>query len=191
MIMEDSFIVNRVWIEMHRIKSWLIQIELYTHRKRHNAKVVTFLIIATSLLSVLCAIIQPFIHSNLQEYAFICNWIIGISSITAALSTVVRDFMPQVTQPESEICELDKLHDFYTDYLHQLEIVFMQRYSSDPEMNDKKLTNCFTRIAKSEGDNQSRMNRLIRGLTNSEKKTIDERTVNYFQVTFNNRKYEQ
>ena len=99
--------------------------------------------------------------------------------------------MPQVTQPESEICELDKLHDFYTDYLHQLEIVFMQRYSSDPEMNDKKLTNCFTRIAKSEGDNQSRMNRLIRGLTNSEKKTIDERTVNYFQVTFNNRKYEQ
>ena len=77
--MEDSFIVNRVWIEMHRIKSWLIQIELYTHRKRHNAKVVTFLIIATSLLSVLCAIIQPFIHSDLQEYAFICNWIIGIS----------------------------------------------------------------------------------------------------------------
>ena len=188
--MEDSYIVNRVWIEMYRIKSWLIQIELYTHRKRQNTKIVTILIIVTSLLSFLCAIIQPFMHSNLQEYTFICNWVIGISSITAALSTVVRDFMPQITQPESEICELDKLHDFYTDYFHQLEIAFMQRYSSDPDMNDKRLTQSFTKIAKTEGDNQSRMNRLIRGLTKSEKRITAERTANYFQVTYNNRKYE-
>lgn len=182
--LEQSIIVNKVWSEMHRIKSWLIQIELYTDRQRHNTKVYSMVVIVSSMICLLCAIANPIIQNNLQQYSYICNWLIGLSSITATITSVIKDFMPQIKQPESELFELDKLHNFYTGFFQKLEVAFILRYDEKSDMNDEKLINEYDNIAKTEGNRQSKMNNLIRGLSKKEKKIIDDQTEQYFQITY-------
>jgi hypothetical protein len=182
--MEQSFIVNRVWTEMYRIKSWLIQIDIYTDRKRRNSKYVSIIIIGTALLCLICAIVQLILKIFFQDFAPLCNWIIGVSSIIAAIATTIKDFMPHVMQPERELCDLDRLHEFYSSYFQKLEKAFILRYDPNSDMNDTKLTQCFDRIVSTEGENQSKMKHLIHKLKNKEKRMIDKRTDDYFNVTY-------
>ena len=169
---------------MYRIKSWLIQIDIYTGRQRRNSKFVSIVIIVSALISLLCAIVQPLVKSYLMEYAIAFNWIIGLFSIIAAVATAVKDLMPHVVQPERELCDLDRLYEFYSAYFQKLEKAFILRYDPNSDMNDIKLTQCFDKIVSSEGDNQAKMRHLIRKLKDKEKRIIDERTEEYFRVTY-------
>lgn len=91
---------------------------------------------------------------------------------------------PQILQPESELAELDKIHDFYKEYLQKLENIFVQRFDEKSKMDDEMLIARFNSIKKTEGCNESNLNRLCRGLKDKEKELIQKNTVEYFERNF-------
>ena len=169
-------VIERVWEEMHKAKAYLLQIELYTDRKRKHNRLISRLIV---LASVVCASSAPF---------HVCKWITISASFLVAIATIVKECLPNIIQPESELMELDKIHDFYKDYLQKLESLFTKRYDLKSEVNDDKMLTQFEKILKTEGKNESELNRLCRGMTTREREKIIEQVSDYFQRNFNNNK---
>jgi len=167
-------IVERVWEEMHKAKTYLIQVELYTDRMRKYNRIISFIII---LASVVCASTAPY-HN--------CKWVTIIASFLVAIATIIKECFPNLMQPESELTELDKIHDFYKEYLQKLEKLFTQRYDEKSDVDDKKMEKEFDKIIKTEGNNQSDLNRLCRKMTRKEREQCQSLASDYFQRVFNN-----
>ena len=106
--MEQSMIVNRIWTEMHKIKGYVVQIEIYTSRKRNGNKLATICAIVASVLCFLSSIIPGNIW-----------WITSIIAFASASSMLLKEFLPFIKQPESELIQLDRIHDFYKEYLRK------------------------------------------------------------------------
>ena len=165
-------ITDRVWEEMNKAKGYLIQIQLYTDRLRKRNRRISVAII---LASIVCAATIPFNPTK---------WVAFILAVLVALASIVKEFLPQILQPESELAELDKIHDFYKEYLQKLENIFVQRFDEKSKMDDEMLIARFNSIKKTEGCNESNLNRLCRGLKDKEKELIQKNTVEYFERNF-------
>lgn len=166
-------ITERVWEEMHKAKGYLLMIELYTDRKRKDNRIISYIII---LASIMCALSATF---------YLNRWITIIASIFVAISTVAKEFLPNIIQPESELAELDTIHVFYKEYLQKLENLFTKRYDEETDVNDEKMRLQFEKIVKTEGRNESELNRLCRKMKKKEKKWIEEQVSDYFQRIYN------
>lgn len=180
-MISDSIIVKRVWNEMHKIKGYIRQIEIYTSRKRHNAKVVSLVAIISSIMCI--------ISCFLNEYESF-RWATIVSAIMSSGATILKEFIPKFFQPESELCELDSIHDFYKTQLLKMENLFTQRYEKNSDMNDEQMLKCFDEILSQESDQESKLNRLCRGMKDKEKEEIKKFTIDYFLTTYNNIYYE-
>ncbi len=167
-------ITERVWEEMNKAKSYQIQIELYTDRKRRVNRRASLLVVILSLISAVTAFYPE------------CKWATIISAGFVAIVSIIKEYIPIIVQPETELRELDNIHYFYKEYLHDLEKLFLQRFESKSDVNDEKMTEIFCQIIKKEGTNEEELNSLCRKMKYNERKQIDERTKNYFERNFKN-----
>lgn len=171
-------ITERVWEEMHKAKAHQIQIELYTDRKRRVNRRASALIVLLSLISAVTALFPE------------CKWATIISSGFVVIVAVIKEYIPIVVQPETELRDLDSIHFFYKDYLHQLEKLYNKRFESKSDMDDEKMNDEFYRIINTEGKRDEELNSLCRKMTKNERKQVKERTVNYFDRNFKNMDYD-
>lgn len=161
-------ITKRVWDEMHKAKSYLLQIEIYGNRMRRLNRRVSIAIVVTSLG---CAISAFF-----PDY----NWCTVVTSVIVALSTIAKECLPTLVQPESELKELEEIRHFYKEYLQKLEKLFTERFDEKSDVDDGKMTDRFNRIIKTENDNESRLDIITRKLSQKERDIIREQSNAYF-----------
>lgn len=171
-------ITKRVWEEMHKAKTYQIQIELYTDRKRRVNRRGSVLIVLLSLISAITAVFPE------------CKWATIVSSGLVAVLAVIKEYIPIIAQPETELRELDAIHYFYKEYLQQLEKLFNQRFDTKSDMDDEKMNELFYQIIKTEGKNEEVLNSLCRKMKKDERKQVLERTNNYFDRNFKNIDYD-
>ena len=172
----NSLITNSVWVEMHRIKGYLRQIEIYTDRKRHSNRMLNSIIICSSIL---CAI-ASFFHD--VPYF---SWISIVFALVVAVLTCVKELMPHLIQPERELCELDNIHNFYSSFLQDLEYLYVQRFDAKSEIDDKIMNDRLYQLQKSEGDRVAKINLLCRKFKEEEKRKIIDETELYFRTKYN------
>lgn len=178
---KNSLITDSVWVEMHRVKGFLMQIELYTDRKRNHNRILNVVIICSSIL---CAV-ASFFHS--VPYV---PWISILSAMLVAVITCLKELIPQFIQPERELCELDNIHDFYNSLLQDLEYLYVQRFDKHSKVDDNTMNARLYQLKKTEGDRVSRINTLCRKIKKDEKKRIIEETKLYFKTKYCNQNYE-
>lgn len=167
-------ITKRVWEEMHKAKGYQIQIELYTDRKRSVNRRASILIVVLSLISAITAVFPE------------CKWATIVSSGLVAVLAVIKEYIPIIIQPESELRELDGIHYFYKEYLHQLEKLFMQRFDTKSDMDNEKMNELFYQIIKTEGKNEEELNSICRKMKKDERRLVIECTKDYFDRNFKN-----
>lgn len=172
---------DSVLVEMYRVKGFLRQIEIYTNRKRNcNRNYSAFIIVC----SIICAIASFF---SGVHYA---KWITTTSAIFVALATLFKDIVHLFSQPESELCELDNLHTFYKGYLCDLEHLYEKRFDEKSKMDESKMIEEFNKIRRKEENREERLNKLCRRIYKSEKKIINDDTINYFKIKYGNLDHE-
>ena len=174
---EESMIVDRVWDEMHKVKGFLFQIDFYTNRKRRLNRRITYLTIISAFI---CAFLALFNNCELSK------WIVFSLSLFVAITTTVKEFLPNFIQAEEELKEIDKIYDFYKEYLQKLEKLFRERYYLNTDVDDIKMESRFNSIVKTDVDMESRLNRLCRDLTDDERINIRKKTIDYFNRNFLN-----
>lgn len=159
-----------IWAEMYKIKGFLLQIERYTDRKRHNNRIGTFVVVGFSLTSAVSAFFPDY------------KLITIISAISVAATTVVKEFIPLLTQPESDLCELDRIHMYYEKYLSSMEYIYNQWLNK--RFDEKKLGIEFEKLKDTREDRETTLNRLCRKMTQAERDYIKDETKKYFNITF-------
>lgn len=177
----QNLVVNNFWLEMHKAYGFLRQIEIYTDRKRRQNRAVNIVL--------LCSVVFCSIASLYSQYV-LGHWITVFLSILVALGMFIKEFIPQISQPEGELYELDKIHDFYKDYLQNLEYYYVQRLNNNPQINDKKMNDVFNEIKKTEGDRITTLNRLCRDMSKKEIEDINSETRKHFKIKYNKDKNE-
>lgn len=165
-------IIERVWEELHNVKGYILQIEEYTDNRRKLNRGVAYLTICCALVSAITAFFPD------------CKWGTFAASVIVFVCTLLKEWAPNIFQPEEELKELDEIHDFYTKYFQALEKLFMERYDSNSKVDDTTMTSRFDKIKKTEKDNATRLNRLCRNLSKKEAKKIEKRVVEYFDRTY-------
>lgn len=159
-----------IWAEMYKIKGYLFQIERYTDRKRHNNRVGTFIIVGLTLIGAVSAFFPDY------------NLITIISAISVAATTIVKEFIPLFTQPESDLCELDRIHMYYEKYLSSMEFLYNQWLNK--QIDEKKLGIEFEKLKNTRDDRETTLNRLCRKMKQEERDYIKDETKKYFNIAF-------
>ena len=177
----QSIISNSYWLEMHKAYGIQKQIEIYTARKRNCNRVVSVVLL---IAVVVCSIASFF-----SQYMW-GHWLTVALAVIVAFATFIKEFIPQVSQPEGELCELDKIHEFYKDYLQKLEFHYIQRFDEKLKVDDNMMNKFFNEIKNTEGDRITTLNRLCRKMKDDEKKRIKEETEQYFRIKYNSNNHE-
>lgn len=170
-------ITDSVWVEMHRVKGYLRQIELYTDRKRNRYRLINIVIICSSIICALAA----FFH----EVPYV-PWINILAALIVALLTCLKELMPHFIQSERELCELDNIHKFYSSFLDELEHLYLKRFDEKSEINDSNMNDYLYQLKKTEEDRSTKINILCHNFTENEKRIIKEETEMYFKAKYNN-----
>lgn len=165
-------ITKRVWEELYKVKGYILQIELYTDNRRKRNRYGTYITIVCAIASAITAFFPD------------CKWGTIAASIIVAACTILKEWVPNIFQPEDELKELDRIHDFYKDYFQKLENLFMERHDSNSIVNDSVMRQQFNEIKNTEKDNETELNRLCRSLTKKEINTIKEQVNGYFNRTY-------
>ena len=161
---------NRVWDEMYNVYGYILQIEFYTDKKRKCNRNVSY-------TTVICAVI-----SAITAFFPDCKWGTMAASIIVAVLTIIKEWVPNILQPESELKELDEIHVFYKDYFQKLEKLFMDR--QEPIINDAEMTSQFDKIKKTEKDKETRLNNLIWKISDKDLEKLNKQTQEYFDRTY-------
>lgn len=161
---------ERIWEELKMSKSNVECIHKYNDIHRRWNRWYDFAI-------AVCAAIGAFGYLWDAIVPFISTLAIGISQL-------VKNLFPSVLQREEELSSLDTISDFYLTYMSRLEHLF---YKLDYEIESEEvIANQFFALKETECEKQSKMNKLVRKISEKEHKRIDKETTDYVnRVYFN------
>lgn len=172
-------ITNRVWEEMYKVKGYILQIEDYTDNKRKLNRNVSY-------ITIICAVV-----SAITAFFPDCKWGTIAASVIVAICTIIKEWVPNILQPEEELKELDEIHNFYKDYFQKLEKLFIERQDPDSQVNDSIMTERFDQIKNTEKDYETRLNRLLRTLCKKKINIIKKQVDDYFDRTYQDKYNEE
>lgn len=159
---------NRIWNELKQAKANILCLQRYTDNRRRNNRIYYACIAIVSSLGAL-------INSLWSGAAFTATLIIAFVSIT-------KSVMPSFLQTEPELSELDKLSDFYSNYMNVIEKIW---FDYDHEYVNEELTmKRFFEIKESECSKQSLFNKGVRGISKSMQNKIDNDAENYINEVY-------
>lgn len=154
---------NKIWEELRQAKANIICIQRYTDRNRKWSRYFNAIIIVLASGGTLGGIFK--------------QWIAVIASGLVAISTILKSLMPNFIQSEQELTELDRLMDYYSRFLNKLEKIWYNNYENI--ISDKEAISQLFDIKDDEADKCSTMNKLIRHLSEKEKKNINREAKEY------------
>ncbi|MDR2919719.1 MAG: hypothetical protein LBV72_10200 [Tannerella sp.] len=161
---------NRIWEELKQAKANIICIQRYTDRGRCLLRAIDSLIIAFSTAGALGSLID--IHIA----------VLGVSIV--ALTSILKTTLSGIAQSEQEFTELDRLMDFYSKYMNDIERIWYE--FNEKEMTESEMIHKLFEIKNDECNRYSLLNKLVRSIPEKEQKKIDIKSEEYInRVYFN------
>jgi ABC-type transporter MlaC component len=106
---------------------------------------------------------------------------VGATSIIAVI-TIIKAALPNLIQTEEELSELDRLMDYYNQYLNKLENLWYNFYSD--KINEQEMMKLLFSYKDEECNKSSVLNKGIRALSEVEQKKIDEQCREYINRVY-------
>jgi hypothetical protein len=97
-------------------------------------------------------------------------------------SSILKAILPNITQSEQELCELDRLLDFYSKYMNRLERLWYE-YNEENILENDMIHKLFE-MKEDECDKYSLLNKGIRTISKKEQKKINEESENYINSVY-------
>ncbi|MDR1347824.1 MAG: hypothetical protein LBJ63_05250 [Prevotellaceae bacterium] len=161
---------NRIWIELKQAKSNIICLQRYTDRGRKRLRIFDSAIILLSTAGALGSGVSGII------------WIAVIASGLIALGSILKSILPNITQSEQELSELDRLMDFYSKYMNNLEKLW---YEYDKKnIDERTMIMQLFEMKKDEADKYSALNKGIRSISKKKQAEIDKESENYINEVY-------
>ena len=163
---------NRIWHEFLLAKTHVKCIQRYTDRRRKWNRAFDLTI---GIIAAVGTITIPVKIKDVHPFP-------AISIALVALASLIKALVPHYFQSEEELATLDSLSDFYLKYQSKLEILM---YRVDKKQIDEDTAvKDFYKLKEIESDKESTMNRLIRNLSEKEKKFLEQDTDEYAHLIF-------
>lgn len=165
---------NRIWEELKQAKANIICIQKYTDKRRaYNRWYNAFIAVTASVGAIV-----SFKHAIVAQ----------ISSVLIGGVSIVKSVLPAFIQGETELSSLDVLADFYNKYMNSLENIW---YKFDHDIiTEEEAMKEFFELKATECDKQSQVNRLIRNISESFQKKIDQEAEKYINSVYYERNTE-
>jgi hypothetical protein len=161
---------NRIWRELKQAKSNITCLQRYTDRGRKRLRIFDSAIILLSTAGALGSSVSGII------------WIAVAASGLIALGSILKSILPNVTQSEQELSELDRLMDFYSKYMNDLESLW---YGYDKEnIDERTMIMRLFEMKKDEADKYSALNKGIRSISKKEQVEINKESENYINEVY-------
>lgn len=161
---------NKIWEELKQAHANVLCIKWYNDRQRKfNRGYQLFIAIIAS---------SGTFGYLLNDYAPL------IGSAIIAFVSVTKSIFPHFLQSEQELCDLDRIMDYYNSHMNDIECLFYQLDQSIITDNIAMEMLYYTKAI--ECKKQSEMNRLIRHISKKRKDKIVKTSEEYIdQVYFN------
>ena len=159
---------NRIWEELKQAKANIICLQRYTDRGRRKSRIINSIIIIIATIGAFGGTYN--------------KWIAIIGSFIVAMGAIIKSILPNITQTEQELSELDRLMDFYSKYMNKLEKLW---YDFDKEIfpESEAISRLFE-MKDDESDKYSFMNKGVRSISKKEQEKIDKECVEYINRVY-------
>ncbi len=159
---------NRIWEEMKQAKANVSCLLRYTDIMRRWNRWYDFFIAISASIGALGSI-----YSTLVPI---------ITSIVVAFVSIVKSLIPKLLQTETELFELDKLSDFYNDYLNSLEYLWYNYFNEF--VNEEDTMKQFFELKEKECPKMSAYNRGVRFISKKMQDKIDKESKEYINRVY-------
>ena len=159
---------NRIWEEMKQAKANIVCLQRYTDKRRTALRWYNALMITISSGGALTSLID--------------KWYAVGATILIAVMSLLKAALPNLVQTEEELSELDRLLDYYNQYLNKLEKLWYE-YDKDIISEDEMMNKLFA-YKDEECNKMSVLNKGIRSLTKKEQDKIDKECGEYIDRVY-------
>lgn len=166
---------NRIWEELKQAKANIICVQKYTDERRAYNRYYNGFIAITASAGALGTLLN-------EHVPLIASMLIGLVSI-------IKSVIPNFIQGESELSSLDVLADFYNKYMNSLENIWYRFHHGI--ITEEKAMEEFFELKDTECDKQSQLNRLVRNISESFQKEIDQEAEKYINSVYYERETEE
>ena len=172
-------IKNRIWDELFWAKVCILCIQRYTSwHRRYNRWYETFIALTASFGAF------GFLYDHLAPL---------FSTLVIGFVSVAKAIFPSLIQKEEELSSLDVISDFYVAYMMNLELLYYnyqnKLFDKDADINDHLAAEHFFMLKESECEKQSRMNKLLRKISDKNHARFNKDATDYVNRVYFN-KYE-
>ena len=166
---------NKLWEELKQAHMNILTIEWYTDKQRLYNRIYGFILAIIAGVGAFGEVLEEYLNFNVSFWSCL---IIGIMSITKAL-------LAHFLQSEEDLLELDILMNYYAAYMNELERLFYLFDNSD-KYSEEEIMEKFYTIKKKECDKRSKMNRMIRFISNKRETGLRKKSDDYLQRVYYN-----
>ena len=159
---------NRIWEELKQAKVNVICLQRDTDRGRKKLRRIDSVIIIAATVGTIGGTYNKWVA------------IAGLGLV--AVSSVLKAILPHIAQSEQELCELDRLMDFYSKYMNRLEKLW---YDYENEIiPEKETVYKLLEMKDWECDKYSLMNKGVRSISAKEQNNIDKESSEYINRVY-------
>lgn len=148
---------NKIFEEIKQSEAYILGLQKYTDKMRKRNRIFQSLLACSSCIGTLGA--------------FISLYIPAATSILATMGVIGKQIIPNLLQDEKELSELDRLMNFYTNYLTTLEIIWYE--FENEKIDDDEAAHRFLHLKETEGDKPSTYNKLVYHISSKMQTEID------------------
>lgn len=154
---------NRIFEEIKQSEAYILGLQKYTDKMRKRNRIYQTLLACSSCIGTLGA--------------FISLYIPAATSILATMGVMAKQIIPNLLQDEKELSELDRLMNFYINYLTTIELIW---YDLEKEIVDEdEAAHRFLNLKKTEGDKPSIYNKYVYYISQKMQTEIDNESQKY------------
>lgn len=165
----DNLIWNDLWVTAHTVKVFELCCSKYADKMRKRKRIFDWYIILMPSLGALLYSIDEVITL--------------IASILTAIGGLLEKIAPTLTQPESELAEIDNLQTSFSKILTELEDA-IHSFRLEPNVSDIHLKGSLKKFKKQIDERKSLMGKLIRKSPNND--MLNNEASEYMKLKFTN-----
>ena len=159
---------NEICEEMKATKTNSLCCQNYTDKSRKRNRLYNILLVGIATIGA--------------PAFFLNHWCAFITTIIVAIGEFFKNFVPLISQPEKELCNIDDINKFYNELLVKLEDLWdKSELKTQDENNIRKQ---FTLLRKNSSQPCVEMNKLIHHISDKENQRFMKEADEYLKRKF-------
>lgn len=163
---EEKTLKSLIWDEFKRCLAFKICLQRYLNSKRKRGRLVNIIISGIAIIGAVCELIN--------------HWIPLAILVIVAILNAFRSEIIGLIQPEEELSRLDNLYSFYNLYFVDIEKLWYDFYNK--KASEDELSKRFFKLKKSECNNRSLYNKLVRSLNSKDIEFMNNEVKRYTEL---------